>query len=71
MTQAAKDYIIDASYDPQFGARPLKRYIQKNVETAGARLILADEVGEGDIIEIGSDGTKLTAEAVHTGEIED
>ncbi len=71
LTDEAKHFVADAAYDPAYGARPLKRYIQKNVETAGARLILADEVGEGDIIEIGSDGTKLTAEAVHTGEIED
>ena len=70
LTDEAKHFVADAAYDPAYGARPLKRYIQKNVETAGARLILADEVGEGDIIEIGSDGSKLTAEAVHTGEIE-
>ena len=64
LTDQAKDFVADAAYDPAYGARPLKRYIQKNVETAGARLILADEVGEGDSIEIGTDGFKLTAKAV-------
>ena len=71
LTDDAKSFVADAAYDPAYGARPLKRYIQKNVETAGARLILADEVSEGDTIEIDSDGHRLNAGAVHTGEIED
>ena len=71
LTDDAKSFVADAAYDPAYGARPLKRYIQKNVETAGARLILADEVSEGDTIEIDSDGHRLDASAVHTGEIED
>ena len=70
LTDDAKYFVAEAAYDPAYGARPLKRYIQKNVETAGARLILADQVSEGDIIEIGTDGRKLTARAVHTGEVE-
>ncbi|MBQ6590136.1 MAG: hypothetical protein IJH93_01115 [Lachnospiraceae bacterium] len=70
LTDEAKYFVAEAAYDPAYGARPLKRYIQKNVETAGARLILADEVSEGDIIEIGTDGRRLTAQAVHTGQIE-
>ena len=71
LTDDAKSCVADAAYDPAYGARPLKRYIQKNVETAGARLILADEVSEGDTIEFDSDGHRLNAGAVHTGEIED
>ena len=71
LTDEAKSFVAEAAYDPAYGARPLKRYIQKNVETAGARLILADEVSEGDTIEIGTDGRKLTACAVHNGEVED
>jgi ATP-dependent Clp protease ATP-binding subunit ClpB len=71
LTDEAKSFVAEAAYDPAYGARPLKRYIQKNVETAGARLILADEVSEGDTIEIGTDGGRLTACAVHNGEIED
>ena len=70
LTDDAKYFVADAAYDPAYGARPLKRYIQKNVETAGARLILNDEVDEGDTIEIDTDGRGLQARAVHTGEIE-
>jgi ATP-dependent Clp protease ATP-binding subunit ClpB len=71
LTDDAKQFVAEAAYDPAYGARPLKRYIQKNVETAGARLILADQVSEGDTIEIGTDGSRLTAAAVHNGEIEE
>lgn len=41
---------MDNAYDPAYGARPLKRYIQKYVETLSAKLILQDAVGEGDTI---------------------
>ncbi len=50
MTQEAKKFVADASYDPSYGARPLKRYIQKHVETLAAKLILADQVRQGDTI---------------------
>ncbi len=58
LTEAAKQYIIDEAYSPQYGARPLKRYLQKNVETLCARLILADKVRSRDTItiDIGSSG---------------
>lgn len=52
LTDAAKKFVADAAYDPSYGARPLKRYIQKHVETLSARLILQDEVEEGDTIRI-------------------
>ncbi|MDO5455601.1 MAG: ATP-dependent chaperone ClpB [Eubacteriales bacterium] len=52
LTDTAKTFIADAAYDPSYGARPLKRYIQKHVETLSARLILQDEVDEGDTIVI-------------------
>ncbi len=45
VTEAAKSYIINRGYDPVYGARPLKRYLQKNVETLVARMILADKLG--------------------------
>ena len=48
LTEAAKDQIIEDSYDPNFGARPLKRYIQRKVETLIARKIIAGEIREGD-----------------------
>ncbi len=52
LTDAARQFVIDNGYDPAYGARPLKRYLQKNVETLAARLILADGVGPQDVIEI-------------------
>ncbi len=61
LTKDAKEFIVERGYDPIYGARPLKRYMQKNVETLTARLILADEVTGGSTIVIDvSDGT-LTA----------
>lgn len=53
ITDEAKQLIVEASYDPNFGARPLKRYIQRNLETLIAREILADGVHQGDTISIG------------------
>ena len=58
---AAKQYIVDNGYDPVYGARPLKRFLQKHVETLSAKLILADEVREGDTILIDVEGDHLTA----------
>ena len=61
LTDSAKAFITENGYDPVYGARPLKRYLQKNVETLAAKLILADEVREGDTILIGTDNGALTA----------
>ena len=55
----AEKYIVEHAYDPVYGARPLKRYIQKSVETLSAKLILADKVSQGDTILI----------EVHNGEL--
>ena len=63
LTDSARQFIIDHGYDPIYGARPLKRFLQKHVETLSAKLILADEVGEGDTILIDTEGDKLTARA--------
>lgn len=57
----AKDYIIEQGYDPVYGARPLKRFLQKHVETLAGRLILSDAVLPGDVIQIHYDGAKLTS----------
>lgn len=52
LTRAAMDFIVQEAYEPAFGARPLKRYLQKNVETLLARKILGDEVKLGDTVTI-------------------
>ena len=61
MTDEAKDYITDHGYDPVYGARPLKRYVQKHVETLAARIILQGDVSSGDTIVITMEGDSLTA----------
>ena len=52
LTDAAKDFVVEGGYEPMYGARPLKRYLQKHVETLAARLILAGNVGRCDVIVI-------------------
>ena len=68
LTDAAKQYITDHGYNPVYGARPLKRYIQKNVETMVARMILSGELSQGDTICIDSDGSQLTSTVMKTAE---
>ena len=65
LTDSAKQFIVENGYDPVYGARPLKRYLQKHVETLAARLILADGVRAGDVLQIDEQDGKLTASAVH------
>lgn len=64
LTDTAKQFITDNGYDPVYGARPLKRYLQKHVETLAAKLILADGVRAGDTILIDVKDGKLSASAV-------
>ena len=61
LTPEARQFVVDNAYDPAYGARPLKRYIQKNVETLAAKLILQDAVDEGDTILIDVKNGSLTA----------
>lgn len=61
LTRAAKELIIKNAYDPVYGARPLRRYLQKNVETLSARLILSDQVGSRDTIVIDAADKELSA----------
>ena len=63
LTKAAEDYITEKGYDPVYGARTLKRFLQKYVETLAAKLILADKVREGDTILIDLTDGELTASA--------
>lgn len=61
LSPEAKAYVIDGGYDPVYGARPLKRYVQKYVETLSARLILGGEVHQGDTILLDVEDGKLIA----------
>ena len=63
LSDSAKQFIVDNGYDPVYGARPLKRSLQKNVETLAARLILSDGVHTGDTIKIDVVDGKLNASA--------
>ncbi len=61
LSERAEKYIVDEAYDPVYGARPLKRYLQKTVETLCAKLILGGDVRSGDTIVIEEQGGALTA----------
>ncbi|MBR6470053.1 MAG: ATP-dependent chaperone ClpB [Lachnospiraceae bacterium] len=63
LSDDAKAYIIEGGYDPVYGARPLKRYLQKTVETLSAKLILSGNVGDGGSILIDVKDGELTANA--------
>lgn len=61
LSEEARAYVVDNGYDPVYGARPLKRYLQKTVETLAAKLILSDAVGAGDTILIDVVNGELSA----------
>ena len=65
LSDVATDFIVEHGYDPVYGARPLKRFLQKHVETLSAKLILADEVQMGDVIYIDVNNDTLVAVAKH------
>ena len=65
VTQAAKDLIVDGGYDVTFGARPLKRYIESNVETKVARTILQGNMDEGDTIVVDAQNGEMTVTSKH------
>lgn len=64
LTDAAKDYVLEGGYDPSYGARPLKRFITKTVETEAARLILKGDIGTDETILIDVENGELVARAV-------
>ena len=64
LTDEAMAYVASHGYDPQFGARPLKRYLQKHVETAAAKIILEGDISEGSVIEIDVVNDALQAHVV-------
>ncbi len=59
LTDVAKDFVVEGGYEPMYGARPLKRYLQKHVETLAAKLILEGNVGRGSVIVIDVEDGKL------------
>ena len=59
LTDAAKTFVIDNGYDPLYGARPLRRYLQHSVETLAARKMIADEVQPGTTLVVDCDGDQL------------
>ena len=61
LTEAAKNYVVEGGYDPTYGARPLKRYLQKHVETLAAKLMLEGEIRAGETIVIDVENEKLAA----------
>ncbi len=69
ITDAAKTHIIDESFDPVYGARPMKRYISSHVETLIARAILSGDISEGCLITVDFDGNSLTASVAPPVEI--
>ena len=61
VSEAAKDHIVECGYDPNFGARPLRRYIQRNVETLIARRIIGGGAAAGDTIDIDVEEGELSS----------
>lgn len=63
LTESAKDFVTERGYDPAYGARPLRRYLQKHVETLAARIILEGNISEGQsiIIDTSKDNDRLIA----------
>ena len=61
LTPEAEAFVVEKGYDPIYGARPLKRYIQKTVETLSAKLILSGQISQGDTIRIERQGDTLAA----------
>ena len=59
LTDGAKNYIVDSAYDPVYGARPLKRFMQSKIETLIARKIIAGEIAPESTVTVDYDGEKL------------
>jgi ATP-dependent Clp protease ATP-binding subunit ClpB len=61
ITNSAKEYVIDAAYDPMYGARPLKKYLQSNIETLIARKIISEDISPETTITVDIENGKLVA----------
>ena len=64
VTEEAKQFIIDSSYDPLFGARPMKRFIQDEVETLIARTMLENDLSMGDMLRVDLKNGELAVDIV-------
>ena len=73
LTDGAKQTLIDAAYDPIYGARPLRRYLQHTVETLISRKIIGDQVQPGDTLTVDVEGDQLAVDSrtVLTGQVVD
>jgi len=60
ISEPARKHIAEAGYDPVYGARPLKRYLQRELETRIGRLLIGDEVGDNSLISVDYDGKDLS-----------
>ncbi|MBO5278259.1 MAG: AAA family ATPase, partial [Lachnospiraceae bacterium] len=69
LTEKAERFIVSEAYDPVYGARPLKRYLQKTVETLSAKMILGGSVGAGDTIMIDEENGELKTYVKARGEV--
>jgi ATP-dependent Clp protease ATP-binding subunit ClpB len=70
LTDAAKEYIARQGYDPVYGARPLKRFIQKNIETPLARKLIAGEIRDNSYVKIELKNGSLSFDVVRVKKIE-
>ena len=61
ITDEAKNYVIDAAYDPMYGARPLKKFLQSRVETLIARKIISEDISPDTVITVDYNGSELIA----------
>ena len=64
LTDAARSFMAEEAYDPHYGARPVKRYLQKNVENELAAMIIRGDIVDGQTVRIDSDGSSLQITAV-------
>ncbi len=68
LTDAARQYIIDGGYDPVYGARPLKRFMQQKLETLLARKMIEEDLAPGTVLKVDYDGRQLNVEAMAPAE---
>jgi len=69
VSEAAREYLVEVGYDPNFGARPLKRAIQRELQDPLAMAIISSEFGEGDLVRVDRDPDGLIFSTVKLGEV--